>query len=236
VCLGVATRSETIPSTLGTGDRPRLRSLDGILLPLAGTYAGVDLISDCVGRERFAAASHASFTQTDGRSLPGVADSSVDVVFSLVHAEVDVLSDYCHEIARLMGPQARGFIHHSNIRSYSRELRVADALDARTATCPRLQGRLTEVGASNWDHWRARSVSADAFRSVANEASLAVEGQELVTWGGDRGLIDCFSFVTPRDSENERPTVVRRNPFRMAEARAAKHGWRVTPNMPNPDR
>ena len=62
-------------------------------------YIGVDLSSEGVAacRERFATLEHAEFHVNDGRSLPMVADSSIDFAFSfdsLVHVEADVVGAY----------------------------------------------------------------------------------------------------------------------------------------------
>ncbi len=89
------------------------------LLPLCTNYIGVDLSVTCVSacRDVFARAPHARFLQNDGLSLAEIADGSVDVVFSfdsLVHAELDVLSQYIPQIMQKLTATGIAFLHHSN--------------------------------------------------------------------------------------------------------------------------
>ena len=84
----------------------------------------VDYSQDCVNicNERFKAIEHATFHVNDGKSLEMVPDGSIDLVFSfdsLVHVEADVMESYIHELARKLKPNGVGFIHHSNLKSYS---------------------------------------------------------------------------------------------------------------------
>lgn len=67
-------------------------------------------------RERFADATNVDYVLTDGATLPGVADRSLDFVWSFdtfVHiAPLDIAS-YLSEIARTLKPGGRAVIHHS---------------------------------------------------------------------------------------------------------------------------
>jgi len=67
-------------------------------------------------RERFADATNVEYVQTDGATLPGVADASLDFVWSFdafVHiAPLDIAS-YLAEIARVLKPEGRAVIHHA---------------------------------------------------------------------------------------------------------------------------
>ena len=67
-------------------------------------------------RERFDTAKNVDYVLTGGASLPGVADASLDFVWSFdafVHiAPLDIAS-YLSEIARVLEPGGRAVIHHS---------------------------------------------------------------------------------------------------------------------------
>lgn len=69
----------------------------------------LDLVDSCVAacRERFGDDPRVVCRSTDGLSLTGVEDASVDLVFSfdsLVHAELDTLERYLVEMARCLRP------------------------------------------------------------------------------------------------------------------------------------
>lgn len=88
------------------------------LLPFAERLVVVDVTEEAVEicRRRFRDAGNVEVIQTDGASLPGVASSSVDVVWSMeafVHmAPVDVAA-YLREIARVLKPGGFALIHHA---------------------------------------------------------------------------------------------------------------------------
>jgi len=161
----------------------------------------VDLVERCVSacRERFAGDSGVSVSLTDGFSLPGVAERSLDFVFSfdsLVHAEIDVLSGYLGEIARTLSRDGAAFLHHSN-------------MGAVLAARPGSENR----------HWRGESVSAELVREAAAARGLLVVRQEIVEWGG---VVDgdCLTTVVrPEGARAAEPRVVR-NPFFMEEAQS----------------
>jgi SAM-dependent methyltransferase len=194
---------------------PRLRHLlpTGTLLEIAPGYGrftrflkdhcerliGVDLTERCVEacRKRFTGDPRLTFHVNDGTSLPMVEDRSVDLAFSfdsLVHAEVDVLEAYLHELGRTLRADGVAVLHHSNMA----------AIRADGVPCDN-------------HHWRAESVSAALVAEAARRASLACIGQEPVNWGGTE-LTDCISVLTPRGSRHERPLVRIDNPAFMAEA------------------
>jgi hypothetical protein len=146
-----------------------------------------------------------------------VPSESVDFVFSfdsLVHAEADVLSDYAHELARILTRDGVAFIHHSNMAVYRR----AAALVRRIPD--RFRRRLTAWGlVVNVYAWRAESTSAKQFAGFCEQAGLCCVGQELIAWEYGRHLSDVISLVTPRGSRWDRPTRVVRNSAFMDEAR-----------------
>lgn len=161
---------------------------------------GVDLVPRCVEacRQRFAQDSHLSFHVNDGLTLPMVADRSIDFAISfdsLVHAEIEVVEAYLHELGRTLQPNGLALLHHSNLAA----LRVGGELPFENR------------------HGRAESVSAAEVSGLCPDAGLACIGQEIVNWGRDE-LTDSLTLVTPRGSRHERPPVVFENPAFMAEA------------------
>ena len=156
------------------------------LLPLSKRLTLVDLTPRCIEacRARFGRGgwvrSRIAYHVNDGRSLPMVGTSSVDVAFSwdsLVHVEQDVMQSYTRELARVLRPGGVALLHHSNLAAYideqSGELRTRE------------------------HHWRARTMSASRMREHAMGAGLDVLVQELRTMGTttDEALIDCISLV-----------------------------------------
>lgn len=191
--------------------RPRLHALlpTGALLEIAPGFGrwteyllresreliGVDATERCVEacRERFAGLP-AHFSLNDGKTLPMVADSSIDAAFSfdsLVHVEAPEVASYLREVARCLRPGGVGFFHHSNLGAYA------------DRTTGRIPPYVSRTG------WRAPSMSARAFREACQQAGLHCLTQEVITWrirgnrpyrlSGERlPLSDCFSlFVRP---------------------------------------
>lgn len=141
-----------------------------ILLRFCRIYRGVDLSEQCVTfcRQRFQAWNDALFFQNDGRSLAVVDKQRFDLVFSfdsLVHADMDAMSDYIPQIVQLLKPGGIAFLHHSNLAAYP------------------------DVG--EWQH-RSRNVSAELVANVVEEHGGRVLIQELFNGGPGLGY-DCFS-------------------------------------------
>jgi SAM-dependent methyltransferase len=131
-----------------------------------------------------------------------VDDNSVDLAFSfdsLVHVEHDVISSYLAELARVLTPNGIGVLHHSNLGHF-----VTDAA-----------GETQE-----WEHWRARSMTAERFEELSTSAGISCIGQEIINWGSPR-LIDCLSVVTTPGSKWDRSNVVVRNENFMPEGQSA---------------
>lgn len=191
---------------------------------------GIDLSPRCVEacRARFADQPHLEFRTNDGATLVGVADESVDLVFSfdsLVHVELDVLSAYLREVRRTLRPGGVAFLHHSNLGQYRyfRAMRaleswmggsraeLADASDAAPDAVPReparargLRATLVAValrlGLVDRTHMRALSVSSQAVRDAAARSGLHCVSQELFPWGASRRSIDCISVLVRADA------------------------------------
>jgi SAM-dependent methyltransferase len=194
----------------------------GFLLPECTSYIGVDLAPNCVDtcRKRFADDTHATFAVTDGMTLPMVPDESTDLVFSfdsLVHVESDVIASYLREFQRILSTDGVAFIHHSNVGIYHRTARWRD-LSAKFANPFWLtRGVLRRVGWAEWHGDRGRSMTAQRFAELANEAGLACPRQEVIGWSGLM-LTDCISVVTRPGSKWDRtPTVVRNRHFKSAQ-------------------
>jgi SAM-dependent methyltransferase len=197
------------------------------LLPLSGTYVGVDLTEECVRacRERFGSATNATFAVNDGKSLSMIPDASIDFAFSfdsLVHAEGDVIDGYVAELSRVLAPQGIAFIHHSNLRSLVRSLILARLLERALRKVPAVLSILRDLGIADWDHARAKSVNAARFANSCNKAGLVCVGQEIIAWGDGQKMIDCLSLVARPGSRWDRPNVVVTNADFMGEALSAQ--------------
>lgn len=87
----------------------------------------VDLSPTCLDacRQRFGDGPKVRYIRTDGSSLPGVADESVDFIWSFdsfVHMERPVIAAYLGEFARVLRPSGRFTIHHAAKRAWSLSL------------------------------------------------------------------------------------------------------------------
>jgi SAM-dependent methyltransferase len=163
----------------------------------------VDLAEPCVAacRERFRDDNHIDYFTNDGRSLPMIANRSIDFAFSfdsLVHSDLDAVKGYVSELARILRPNGVGFLHHSNVGAF---------IDPET-------GKVTIAN----KHWRGTDVDARRFRELCESAGLSCVLQELVPWGGAPELSDCLSLFTPAGSRWQRPVKVVENPRFMQEA------------------
>jgi SAM-dependent methyltransferase len=149
------------------------------LSPLARRLFVVDLVPACLElcRVRFARERHIEYVTTDGKSLPGILDRSVDFAFSfdsLVHADMDVLSGYLAELDRVLSNEGAAFLHHSNFG--------------------RFVDRATGALSVNNVHWRDPSVCAESVARTARELGLLAVVQENVNWCGP-DLTDTFTLV-----------------------------------------
>ena len=198
------------------------------LLPHCDTLIGVDLSLRCIEacKQRYAGHDNARFESNDGRSLPMVADSSIDLAFSfdsLVHVEAEVLADYLRELARVLKPDGVAFLHHSNYGSYQRSARALAPLQPAFRPLPSKARRaLGRTGISRGNDWRAHSVSAARFAELCNQAGLHCAGQELINWAGGIILLDCISVVTRPQSRWDRPNRVVKNRLFRLEARSIR--------------
>ncbi|HUP21743.1 MAG TPA: methyltransferase domain-containing protein [Thermoanaerobaculia bacterium] len=90
------------------------------LLQRVPKVVAVDVSETCIERcrARFADYQSATFLVGDGRSLTGVADASVDRIFSFaafVHIDRRDVEAYAPELRRVLEPGGRGAIHHGGV-------------------------------------------------------------------------------------------------------------------------
>jgi SAM-dependent methyltransferase len=108
------------------------------LIPRAAGYTGIDLSKTCVEvcSKKFAAAAQASFRCNDGNNLPGVADGSVEVIWSFdvfVHINLVDIGSYLEEFPA--GAEAGRAGDHSPRHHCWAWWRVAERCDDGGAEC-----------------------------------------------------------------------------------------------------
>ena len=111
-------------------------------------------------RERFAAADNVEYVLSSGSDLPGVADASVDAIWSFVvfvHVAPLDQAAYLAEAARVLAPGGLAVIHHADGRNLG-------SLPSRNG-------------------WRS-PMSRQLFANLARSCGLGVEAQ-FDSWGAD---------------------------------------------------
>ena len=196
---------------------------------------GIDLAPRCVEhcRKRFADDPRLRLHANDGYSLDAVEDDSIDFAFSfdsLVHAEADVIESYLNQLAKKLRAGASAFLHHSNIGVYRYYFGIVRRI-------PFGKDWLHETGIlQTCGHWRAMSMRASKFRTLAKRAGLNCVAQEILNWRG-KLLIDCISVVR---KEPPRPTDecrVWRNRWFMVEAQSLRNlSEHYAPTVTSPPR
>jgi ubiquinone/menaquinone biosynthesis C-methylase UbiE len=152
----------------------------------------VDLVPECISacRSRFSGNSNFTCFENDGKSLSMIPDHSVDFVFSfdsLVHANIEVIQAYIEQLSRILKPNGKGFLHHSNLGQYAK-------MYARTRHVRSMRPVLSRLGILETDyHWRDWSVSADKVRKILEISGLNCNSQETVNWRTRNARIDCFT-------------------------------------------
>jgi ubiquinone/menaquinone biosynthesis C-methylase UbiE len=168
----------------------------------------VDLTPRCIEhcQRRFAAEKNIKYAVNDGKSLPMVADRSIDFAFSfdsLVHADADAIEGYVKELSRVLAADGVAFIHHSNAGEYKSYFSLMRKL-------PRGKNFLQRVGVIRDDSWRGLTVTAELFRQFCKTYGLHCNSQELISWTHS-WPIDCLSVVTLPGSKRLRPTQIIEN-------------------------
>jgi SAM-dependent methyltransferase len=143
----------------------------------------VDLSQSCIDacRKRFSDASNVTYIVNDGTSLSGVADASIDFIWSFdsfVHMEGDVIASYLREFARVLRPGGKIVIHHADKRPSA--VKLAPTLKrggapGRVILRLLAQGRLRDSG-------NRSEVSRSAVARDAQAAGLSVIKQ-TDRWG-----------------------------------------------------
>lgn len=169
----------------------------------------IDLSEVCIEacKERFGSDEKLQFLTTDGLSIPGVADASVDFAFSfdsLVHADQATLTAYMGELRRVLKSEGVAFIHHSNLGAYAGRY-------ALLSKVPKLIGGLRRARLLQPVYMRDPGVSAESVAEAAAANGLRVIGQELTPWLSHRTLVDCTSVIVPEESPAPRGNHVVRN-------------------------
>jgi ubiquinone/menaquinone biosynthesis C-methylase UbiE len=168
----------------------------------------LDLSERCIHacRERLGEDDGIAYKVSDGKTLYGVEDGSVDFAFSfesLVLAEADVLAAYLRELDRVLTATGTAFLHHSNLGAYPAYFRFKDMVPKK------MRRPLKRAGLLDYDEMRAPSVTAAWFEAEVAKAGLICLSQELIPWGGKR-LIDCFSVIARGPAQ--RPNQIFENP------------------------
>ena len=165
-----------------------------VIVPSARSTTLVDLSSTCleVCQGLFKQFPNVTYVLTDGTSLPGVADSSIDFVWSFdsfVHMELPVIDAYLGEIARVLRPGGMFTIHHAGKKDWALAMApVAHKLGK--------VGRvgLRRAGQGRWkDSGRRADVSKKAVAESMYEHGLRLVAQTQ-TWG-DHGQHDVTKFA-----------------------------------------
>lgn len=162
-----------------------------------------DISDDCVGKcaRVFEQSPKTRCLKTDGRSLQGVANNSVDLVISfctLIDANAESMNAYLQECDRVLRPDGAAFLHHSNIGMYCQDknAQVDERLHALVAN-------------------RDISIDATMVENMAADNNLVCIKQECVNWDIADFLSDCFSTLVRPDSKwAQEPQLVHNPEFR----------------------
>lgn len=153
-----------------------------VLAGLAGHLTAVDISQECVEicRRKFSSCPNTEFHVTDGSSLPLIADSSIDAVWSFdvfVHINARETAGYIDEFRRVLRPGGRAVIHHG-----------------ATGGCG--------------GGWRS-DVTADVFRGLVESRGLTLVA-EIDRWrdGGREFEVSCYGdlvtiFEKPAEPERQ---------------------------------
>jgi len=92
----------------------------GALLARASRYVGVDISATCIEhcRKKFGGDPRASFVVGSGRDLAGVADASIDAIWSFdafVHINRAEVEGYTQEFVRVLKPGGVAVVHHGAV-------------------------------------------------------------------------------------------------------------------------
>lgn len=182
----------------------------------------VDLSDNCINacQKRFEQDTNIEYHINDGKSLEMIQDDSLDFIFSmdsLVHVEIDVIEEYIRQIAKKLKINGVAFIHHSNLGEYEKEYELIKEIPQEYRPILLNKMFLSSI------HWRALSVSAEKFNTILEKYNLQCISQEIVNWGTDGLLNDCFSIFTTKESKYARKNIIFKNTNFMQEASLIKN-------------
>jgi ubiquinone/menaquinone biosynthesis C-methylase UbiE len=88
-----------------------------VLVEITDTFTAVDIAESClqICRQQFGAKSGRRFLLGNGKDLTGIADASIDSIWSFgvfVHINVSETAHYVEEFKRVMRPGSVGVVHH----------------------------------------------------------------------------------------------------------------------------
>lgn len=150
----------------------------------------VDLSPTCIEHCRilFSEQRNVTYRVNDGKSLPRVADASVDFIWSydaFVHMAAEVIAPYFGEIHRVLKPGGRAMIHHAGRRHLALPLKFLRRFGPKGAW---VYKALSMGQLGDEDGWRS-DVSLPLIRKLAKRAGLRVDAQ-INRWGarGEFGI------------------------------------------------
>jgi len=154
-----------------------------IMLPLSAKLILIDLNPECIEycRAKFSTATNVEYVVTDGKSLPGIANGSVDFVWSFdsfVHMDRSVIRQYFCEIKRVLRPAGRAVIHHAGRKH--RWLWLG-RIRHRAVFLRRLYARISMGAWYSDDGWRS-NISPEVVREIAYDTGLVLVSQDR-DWG-----------------------------------------------------
>lgn len=148
----------------------------------------VDLSPSCIEycRKRLSSYDHIHYCTTDGKTLPGVPNGSIDFLWSFdsfVHMSPDVIQAYLEEAHRVLRPGGKAILHHAGRRN---GLLWLGFLKDWGSVGRSLYKILSMGKLGDDDGWRS-NVSRALVCKLADRAGLQVQGQ-VQTWGDKKGF------------------------------------------------
>lgn len=146
-------------------------------------------------KSRFKEFDHIQYIVNDGSSLTGVADTSLDLVWSydsFVHMEPRIIQSYFHEISRVLQPGGKAIIHHAGRLHLTLFLGFLKNWGEAGMHLYKVisMGRLNDN-----DGWRS-NVSKKLIQKFAKKSNLKVNWQKQFWQDGKMGVPrfnDCIT-------------------------------------------
>jgi len=169
-----------------------------------------DIVDDCVSvcKKKFESSSKTICRKTNGNALEGVANNSVDFIFSfysLVGSDKETITGYLREVDRVLSDDGVAFIHHSNAGMYF------------DPDKPDTDKRLLLLAA-----YRDMSIDAAEVQEIAKSCNLTCIKQECINWDITEILSDCFSTIVRPASKWACEPVLLHNPEFQQEQNQAR--------------